>query len=71
MRVYVTGARGFVGTRLVRHLEGQAHEVAGGEREVDIRDASALQTALRKLGPLPWLKVSSNLIDFFLVSQIF
>ena len=51
MRVYVTGARGFVGTRLVRHLEGQAHEDAGGEREVDIRDASALQTALREVRP--------------------
>ena len=49
MRALVTGAGGFVGTHLVRHLEGLGDEVVGLERRVDgidVADADALTDAV-------------------------
>lgn len=49
MRALVTGAGGFVGTHLVRHLEGLGDEVVGIERRVDgidVADADAVTDAV-------------------------
>jgi len=46
VRVAVTGAGGFVGTRLVARLASAGHEVLGSDRELDVTDASALRAAL-------------------------
>ena len=51
MRVYVTGARGFVGRRLVAHLVARGHEAHGAEREVDVCDAGALGEAVAAARP--------------------
>lgn len=42
MRALVTGATGFVGPHLVRHLEASGDEVVA-DRELDIRDAGAVR----------------------------
>ena len=46
MHVYVTGARGFVGSRLVPALEAAGHSVTGADREVDVTDEAALRTSI-------------------------
>jgi GDP-4-dehydro-6-deoxy-D-mannose reductase len=51
MRVYVTGARGFVGPRLVAHLAGRDDEVLGAERETDVCDAAALCEEIAAAAP--------------------
>jgi GDP-4-dehydro-6-deoxy-D-mannose reductase len=51
MQVYITGARGFVGTRLVGHLEGLGHLVTAADRDVDIRDAERLTASLEAAQP--------------------
>ncbi len=51
MRVYVTGARGFVGRRLVAHLVANGHSVHGSERETDVCDVSALGHEIAAAAP--------------------
>ncbi len=47
MRVFVTGASGFVGRVLTPRLEDAGHQAIGADREVDITDSAALERALR------------------------
>jgi GDP-4-dehydro-6-deoxy-D-mannose reductase len=51
MRVYITGARGFVGRRLVAHLRARGHSVAGADRETDVCDAQALAAEIATATP--------------------
>lgn len=51
MRVYVTGASGFVGTRLKPALEAEGHGVRAADREVDVTDRSAVAAALTSARP--------------------
>ena len=47
MRIFVTGASGFVGRVLTPRLEVAGHQVIGADREVDVTDSAALTGALR------------------------
>jgi GDP-4-dehydro-6-deoxy-D-mannose reductase len=51
MRVFVTGAGGFVGRRLVPALRAAGHEVAGSDREVDVTDPAAVARVLAQGRP--------------------
>lgn len=51
MRVLVTGARGFVGARLVARLASEGDEVVGVDRETDVRDGGALSGAVSAARP--------------------
>jgi len=51
VRVWVSGARGFVGSWLLPRLARDGHEVAGVDREVDVRDAGAVEASLARAGP--------------------
>lgn len=53
MRVYVTGARGFVGRWLTREMEAAGHEVVASppSADLDITDARALHGQLRYARP--------------------
>jgi len=51
MRVYLTGARGFVGRRLVTHLVAHGHTVLGAERETDVCDGLALDGDISDSSP--------------------
>lgn len=51
MRVFVTGAGGFVGRRLRPRLEGLGHRVIGADREVDVTDPRVLGPALADAAP--------------------
>ena len=51
MRVYVTGAAGFVGRRLVAHLRDADFEVVNGEEEVDVTDPTLLEPDLIRARP--------------------
>jgi len=51
MRVWVTGAAGFVGSRLVARLEADGHEPKGSDREVDVTDAAAVGAAVAETLP--------------------
>jgi GDP-4-dehydro-6-deoxy-D-mannose reductase len=51
MRVYVTGAGGFVGRRLIRRLEAEGHETTATDSEVDVTDPVAVATSVRDARP--------------------
>ncbi len=51
MRVFVTGAGGFVGRRLVPALRAAGHEVTGSDREIDVTDPDAVAAALARARP--------------------
>lgn len=51
MRVLVTGARGFVGRRLVPRLVGAGHQAVAVDREVDVADHEAVAKCVAAHGP--------------------
>lgn len=51
MRVFVTGAAGFVGGYLLPHLEGAGMTVTATDREVDVTDPRSLGAAIRRARP--------------------
>jgi len=51
MRALVTGAKGFVGTWLIAHLEAQGDVVVGIDHEVDVGDADAVRVAVAEAAP--------------------
>jgi nucleoside-diphosphate-sugar epimerase len=51
VRVYVTGARGFVGGHLVPRLRALGHEISATDHELDVSDSAALATHLARFRP--------------------
>ena len=51
MRVWVSGARGFVGAWLLPRLAHDGHDVTAADRDVDVREADAVDVALASARP--------------------
>ncbi len=51
MRIFVTGASGFVGQRLIPRLSAAGHEAIGADREVDVTDQAQITRALSDHAP--------------------
>jgi len=51
MRALVTGATGFVGTQLVRHLRESGDDVYGVDRERDVTDAESMREIFELIRP--------------------
>jgi GDP-4-dehydro-6-deoxy-D-mannose reductase len=51
MRALVTGASGFVGVQLVRHLRERGDEVYGVDRERDVTDAESMREIFESIRP--------------------
>jgi GDP-4-dehydro-6-deoxy-D-mannose reductase len=51
MLVYVTGASGFVGRKLIPRLEAAGYEVIGVDVGVDVRDRTSVESSLRRHRP--------------------
>ncbi|HEY8495112.1 MAG TPA: GDP-mannose 4,6-dehydratase [Myxococcota bacterium] len=51
MRIWVSGARGFVGSRLVPRLEAAGHQVFASDRDVDVCDPAAVAASIAAARP--------------------
>jgi GDP-4-dehydro-6-deoxy-D-mannose reductase len=51
MRALITGAEGFVGQHLRRHLEARGDEVSGVDRERDVTNADAMAEVMEEIRP--------------------
>jgi len=51
VRVFVTGASGFVGRHLVPHLRARGHEIVATDLELDASDAAAVAEFVARTGP--------------------
>jgi GDP-4-dehydro-6-deoxy-D-mannose reductase len=51
MRAFITGARGFVGPWLTRHLASKGDEIAAAGADFDVTDSDAVQDALQQSRP--------------------
>ena len=51
MRIFVTGAGGFVGRRLLPMLESEGHVVSGADREVDVTESASISKAIAEAEP--------------------
>ncbi len=51
MRVWITGAAGFVGAKLCARLRGEGHTVFANDFEVDVTDRAAVALAIRRARP--------------------
>ena len=51
MRVFLTGASGFVGLRFMPRLKALGHDAVGAGDNLDIRDLSQLEAELVRVAP--------------------
>jgi GDP-4-dehydro-6-deoxy-D-mannose reductase len=67
MRVWVSGARGFVGSKLVPRLAREGFDVVAAGREIDVTDADAVDAAIAAARPdaLVHLAARASVVDSF------
>jgi GDP-4-dehydro-6-deoxy-D-mannose reductase len=51
MRIFITGAAGFVGSRLAARLADEGADVTGADRELDVTDAVRIESAFSAAAP--------------------